>query len=67
MLGLFRMGILMEATLSKKRMTGSEVRKAFLESRRKYSEIPRPPLTKEMIRKQQETYPGFRSSPGQPG
>ena len=44
-----------EATHSKKPMTGSEVRKVFAEARRKRLENPMPPLTLEMMRKQQDT------------
>ena len=36
-------------------MTGSEVRKVFAEARRKRLENPMPPLTLEMMRKQQDT------------
>jgi hypothetical protein len=45
----------MEKTLPKKRMTGSEVREGFLQAQRKRLENPMPPLTLEMMRKQQET------------
>lgn len=46
-----------------KRMTGSEVRAIFSEARRKRAEMPRPPLTMEMVRKQQAT---MKSKPFSP-
>jgi len=45
----------MEPKHSKQRKTASEVRKAFLEAQQMRLAIARPPLTAEMVRKQQAT------------
>ena len=49
---------------ARQRITGSEVRAIFSEARRKRAEMPRPPLTMEMVRKQKAT---MKSKPCPPG